>query len=97
MPAAARSAFPEMTVGMTESKLTDSTENDRPSFAATALQISTSMPTISCPRRNSYGGNVASVIILRVLFFSAHPASRTTAASATISFFMFTSPLKPKT
>ena len=37
----------------TESKSTFSTANVFPSFAATALQISTSMPTISFPRRNS--------------------------------------------
>ena len=53
MPAAAMSAFPDMTEGMTESKSTFSTANVFPSFAATALQISTSMPTISFPRRNS--------------------------------------------
>ena len=53
MPAAARSALPLMTAGMTESKSTVSAENFLPSFSATALQISASMPTISCPRRNS--------------------------------------------
>ena len=53
MPAAARSALPEITAGITESKSTVSHWNFLPSFAATARQISTSMPTISCPRRNS--------------------------------------------
>ena len=66
MPEAAMFALPEITAGITESKSMFSTRNSRPSFCATAFEISTSMPTTSCPRRNSYGGNVASVAIVKV-------------------------------
>ena len=96
MPAAARSALPEITAGITESKSTVSQWKFLPSFCATARHISTSMPTISCPRRNSYGGNVASVIIFTVSdSFCAHPqitdAARATIASffTVFSFLMF--------
>ena len=82
IPAAAMSALPDVTAGMTESKSMFSARNSLPSLSATARHISTSMPAISCPRRNSYGGNVASVAIVSVSPAAAQSAAASESANA---------------